>query len=167
MPTAQEWIDALALTAHPEGGWFREVYRAAEQIPHAALPPRFAGPRAFSTAIYFLLRAGEVSALHRIASDEGWHHLDGDPLTLHTISPEGRYTTTQLGRDPANGVLPFAVVPAGWLFGASVERGHALVSCTVAPGFDFADFQMPPRAALEAAFPHLMDVIRTLTRSPD
>ncbi|MGL4550318.1 MAG: cupin domain-containing protein [Gemmataceae bacterium] len=164
MPTAQEWIDALELAAHPEGGWFREVYRSAEVIPHAALPPRFGGARAFSTAIYFLLRAGEVSAWHRIASDEGWHHLDGDPLTLHLISPDGGYRAERVGRDPAAGVFPFAVAPAGWWFGASVERGFALVSCTVAPGFDFADFEMPGRAGMEAAHPALVERIRDLFR---
>jgi predicted cupin superfamily sugar epimerase len=74
--TADDWIARLELIRHPEGGWYRETYRSSERAEGAALPPRFGGPRAFSTAIYYLLRAGERSALHRIQSDEVWHHSD-------------------------------------------------------------------------------------------
>lgn len=159
MIAAEEWIKALELKPHPEGGWYREVYRSAETIPCSALPSRFGGARAYSTTIYFLLRRGEVSALHRIASDEGWHHLDGEPLTLHLISPAGEYSTLSVGRDPTRGILPLAVAPAGWWFGATVEAGYALVSCTVAPGFDFAEFEMPTRADLLTRYPELREQI--------
>jgi predicted cupin superfamily sugar epimerase len=160
--TAEDWITALKLNPHPEGGWFREIYRAGESIPAEALPDRFAGSRAFSTSIYFLLRAGEISALHRIAADEGWHFLDGQPLTIHQIDLQGHYSEQCIGRDPQQGLIPCAVVSAGWLFGASVKTGFALVSCTVAPGFDFADFVMPTREELLAAYPHHHEIIERL-----
>jgi hypothetical protein len=159
---ADTWIAALGLQPHPEGGWYREIYRATETIAATALPARFAGPRAFSTAIYFLLRPGERSALHRIAADEGWHFLDGSPLTIHQIDSQGRYSTQTIGRDPAAGLLPCAVVPAGWLFGATVETGWALVSCTVAPGFDFADFVLPTRAELLREYPQHREIVERL-----
>src|ERR1700688_280174 len=78
--TAAYWIERLHLTRHPEGGWFRETYRAAEAIPEAGLPARFQGERVFSTAIQFLLERDDCSALHRLKSDEMWHFYDGAPL---------------------------------------------------------------------------------------
>ncbi|MFQ3592628.1 MAG: cupin domain-containing protein [Gemmataceae bacterium] len=163
---AQLWIDTLKLQPHPEGGWFREFYRSAELISAKALPERFAGPRAYSTSIYFLLTQGEHSALHRIAADEGWHFLDGWPLTLHQIDPHGHYSTQTIGRNPIQGLLPCAVVPAGWLFGATVQTGWALVSCTVAPGFDFADFSLPNVTELLAVYPQHEEIIRRLAHRP-
>ncbi len=166
MATAAEWITALGLARHPEGGWYRETYRAAEGIAREHLPPRFNGARAFSTAIYYLLEAGDLSALHRIRQDEVWHFHDGDPLELHLISPAGEASLVRLGRDPAMKLFPQAVAPAGWLFAARVADGgsYTLASCTVAPGFDFADFEMPPRAAVAAAYPHLGGLVTKLTR---
>jgi len=166
IPEAKIWIDALGLQPHPEGGWYREIYRATETIPASALPPRFAGPRAFSTTIYFLLQQGERSALHRIAADEGWHFLDGSSLTLHQIDTQGHYSTQTIGRDPTRGLLPCAVVPAGWLFGATVESGWALVSCTVAPGFDFADFSLPHLDELLVTFPQHQEILHRLAHRP-
>ena len=162
---ANAWIAALGLQPHPEGGWFREIYRAPETIAHEALPARFTGPRSFSTAIYFLLREGERSSLHRIAADEGWHFLDGSPLTIHQIDLQGQYFTQVIGRDPSRSLLPCAVVPAGWLFGATVESGWALVSCTVAPGFDFADFSLPARDELLLAYPQHREIVERLAHS--
>ena len=80
--TAQDWIARLALIRHPEGGWYRETYRSREHVPAAALPSRFGGARVFGTAIYYLLQSGERSALHRIKSDEVWHHYAGDAVTV-------------------------------------------------------------------------------------
>jgi len=138
--TANEWIERLGLLPHPEGGWFKEVYRSSEQIAEDALPERFGGGRSFSTAIYFLLNAGEVSRLHRIRQDEVWHFYDGDALHLHRIRPDGEHIEHLVGR--SGGALPMAVVPAGDYFGAEVAGdGYSLVGCTVAPGFDFADFE--------------------------
>lgn len=157
----QRWIDELRLQPHPEGGWFRETYRSADSIPAAALPPRFAGARAFSTSIYFLLPAGAFSAFHRIRSDEVWHFHDGDALELHLLHPDGRHEVRPVGPGAFQ-----AVAPAGCWFGARVAAGgrYALVGCTVAPGFDFADFEMARRGDLLSQFPACADIIRALTR---
>jgi predicted cupin superfamily sugar epimerase len=166
MSTAQDWIEGLQLRRHPEGGWFRETYRSEEVLSKAALPPRFDADRAFSTAIYFLLDGEEFSALHRIKQDEIFHFYDGSGLTLHVIDPVGNYATVQVGRDLAAGELPQAAVRAGCLFGATVNdpRSYALVGCTVAPGFDFADFAMPGRDELCRQCPQHRLVIERLTR---
>lgn len=155
----------LRLEPHPEGGYFRETYRAAETIPHAALPKRFSGERAYATAIYFLLPAGKFSALHRIQADEVWHFYLGGPLTVVQIAPNGKVERTVLGPDLANGHTLQHVVPAGHWFGAYPNTGSAfaLVGCTVAPGFDFADFQMGARTELLRQFPQEKEVITRLT----
>jgi predicted cupin superfamily sugar epimerase len=166
MTRAQSWIDGLQLRRHPEGGWFRETYRSDEVIATAALPSRFGGDRAFSTAIYFLLDGEDFSALHRIKQDEVFHFYEGAALTLHVIDPQGRYATVEVGRDLAGGELPQAVVKSGSVFGATVSdpRSYALVGCTVAPGFDFADFALPGRDELCRQFPQHRQVIERLTR---
>lgn len=169
MPEALTWIRALNLRPHPEGGWYRETYRSAETVARAHLPSRFGGARAFSTAIYFLLEAGQCSAWHRIRQDEIWHFHDGDPLLIHQLAEDGAYAVTRLGRDPDTGTLPQIVVPAGVFFGAELAPGgrFALVSCTVAPGFDFADFELPTGAALAARFPqHRAQIARLSTLGP-
>src|SRR5262245_55493857 len=162
--TARDWIETLGLTRHPEGGWYRETYRSGETIDRAALPTRFDGDRAFSTAIYYLLESGDFSALHRIRQDEVWHFYDGAALTLHLISPDGAYSSIRLGRMARGGDRPQAVTPAGWTFAATVDEpaSFALVGCTVAPGFDFADFELPPRAELIGLYPHLRERIEQL-----
>jgi hypothetical protein len=166
MTGAQSWIDGLQLRRHPEGGWFRETYRSTEVLSRAALPPRFGGDRAFSTAIYFLLVGDDFSALHRIRQDEIFHFYDGSALLLHVIDPHGSYSMVKVGRDLSAGQLPQAVVKAGSLFGATVSdpRSYSLVGCTVAPGFDFADFEMPDREALCRKFPQHRQIIERLTR---
>lgn len=165
--TADDWKQRLALQPHPEGGWFRETHRASESIAREALPQRFSGARAFSTAIYYLLAGKDFSALHRIQQEEAWHFYDGAPLTLHLISPTGQYATKVLSCRGQADEEPQAVVPAGWLFAATVaplEPGFCLVGCTVAPGFDFADFTMPSREELLRQYPQLHDTIVALTR---
>ena len=167
MGEAREWIDRLRLAPHPEGGWFRETYRADEEIAAAALPARFGGVRAFSTAIYFLLDAPAVSALHRIRSDEVWHFYRGDALTVFTIAADGVLGTSRLGADPGHGETFQLVVRGGTWFGAALDRddAFALVGCTVAPGFDFADFELAERAELIARFPQHRAMIERLTRA--
>jgi uncharacterized protein len=164
--TAADWIATLGLAPHPEGGFYRETYRAAETIAADHLPARFGGARACSTAIYFLLGGDQVSALHRIRSDEVWHFYAGSPLTLTLIHPDGRLEAARLGPAPERGEHFQVLVPAGCWYGAEVEdpAGYALVGGTVAPGFDFADFELADRAALLARFPEHRDVIVRLTR---
>jgi predicted cupin superfamily sugar epimerase len=160
--TANDWIEKLGLLPHPEGGWYREVYRSHEIIDQDALPDRFSGARSYSTAIYFLLTAGEISRLHRIRQDEIWHFYDGDTLSLYRIRPDGEKITHKLGT--AEDALPLAVVPAGDLFGAEVSgAGYTLLGCTVAPGFDFDDFEMPSRDEIYQQFPQHAELIQRLT----
>jgi predicted cupin superfamily sugar epimerase len=164
--TAAELISTLELRPHPEGGHYREVYRADEQIAHDALPARFGGARAHATSIYFLLARGQTSGLHAIASDELWHHYDGGALRVVTLAPDGTRRDHVLGKAYDAGERPFAMVPRGAMFGAELvgAAAFALVGCTVAPGFDFADFVMPSRAELHARWPQHADVIARLGR---
>lgn len=163
--SAHYWKEALALDAHPEGGYYRRVYCSSGQIAQDNLPAAFKGPRPMGTAIYYLLEAGDCSHLHRIASDELWHHYDGEPLTVVAISPAGELTVHRLGKDAAAGQLPFCVVPAGHWFGAVpvAADGYSLVGCTVVPGFDFAEHEMAARADLLERYPQHRDWIERLT----
>ncbi len=166
--TADQLIETLELEPHPEGGFFRETYRATETISRAALPSRFHGDRTFSTAIYFLIQGKQFSALHRICSDELWHFYLGEPLELVEITSDGRWTTTLLDHDITTGARPQAVIPAGSWFGSRLARpdphAFALVGCTVAPGFDFADFELGRREKLLEAYPQHEDMIRAMTQ---
>src|SRR5262249_8421528 len=147
------------LAPHPEGGYFRETFRAPLEVSTTK------GPRAAHTAIYFLLPSGAFSAFHRVSSDEVWHYYDGDPLDLHLIDEAGTYSCVRLGRDIARGEVPQHVVPAGvWQAAAPHGELHTLCGCTVAPGFDFRDFEMPPRETLLAQVPMCADIIRSMTR---
>jgi predicted cupin superfamily sugar epimerase len=167
MATAEEWIEALELEPHPEGGFYRETYRSNEEIGPTALPDRLNGSRSFATSIYFLLRAGDISALHRIRQDEIWHFHDGDAVAVHQIDPQGRRTSSVLGRDPRSDQSPQIIVPAGNWFGAEVvEEGRfVLVGCAVAPGFEFEDLELADRSELTTLFPEHAELIARLTRS--
>ena len=159
------WIDHLQLSPHPEGGAFREVYRSGLKIPKKDLPGDFAAQRSVSTAIYFLLRQGEISAFHRIASDELWHFYAGSTLTVYEIAPEtGMLTKHQLGSDYLVGQVFQTMITAGSWFAAKCEKDYALVGCTVSPGFDFEDFELAKRKELIAAYPEHEELIVSLTR---
>jgi predicted cupin superfamily sugar epimerase len=161
--TAAEVIEQLELAPHPEGGFFAETFRA--EILPAPLPGR--GARSASTAIYFLLRSKDFSALHVVQSDEVWHHYLGDALELHGFDQADRHRRVVLGPELGAGQRPQHVVLAGELQAARVlpgPHGFALCGCTVAPGFDFADFRMPPRAELLARLPAQRELVLALTR---
>lgn len=113
-----------------------------------------------------MLPANAFSALHRIRQDEAWHFYAGAPLTLHQIAPDGTYTTRTLSRAVDEGHRLHTVVPAGTWFGATVNAkdGFALVGCTTAPAFDFADFELADRVALTEAYPQHRALIDQLTR---
>lgn len=164
--SAQYWIDKLSLIPHPEGGYYRETYRSELSIAREALPPQFTGPRLVSTAIYFLLAGDNFSAFHRLRSDELWHFYAGSPLTVHVVDPDGAYSEIQLGNDPDAGAVLQAAVRAGRWFGSRVRdpKTFALAGCTVAPGFDFADFEMGKRAELVQLYPRHRKLIESLTR---
>ena len=163
--SAAYWIERLRLAPHPEGGYFRETYRSSEIVARAALPKRFPGARAFSTAIYFLLPSGEVSRLHRLRSDELWHFHAGSALVIAILEPGSGAREIVLGRDPDRGETLQAVVPAGSWFGAHVRDSGSftLAGCTVAPGFDYADFDLADRVALLRQFPDQAALIARLT----
>ncbi len=163
MPSAQDIIESLELLPHPEGGYYAETFRAPP-LPYE-LPGR--GSRSGSTAIYFLLRSSDFSALHEVASDEVWHHYLGDTLELHCFDLQGQHRRVRLGADLMVGERPQHVVRAGELQGACVADGSfgfALCGCTVAPGFDFADFRMPARDELLSRLPEHRALLVRLTR---
>ena len=165
MMTANDWIERLGLVPHPEGGWFKEVYGSHERIVQDALPERFAGARVFSTAIYFLLNAGEVSRLHRIQQDEIWHFYDGDPILIYVIDDNGILTTFTLGLSPENNIMPQVTINANHWFAAESLGDYSLVGCTVSPGFDFQDFEIAERNSLINLYYKHKEIIEKLTRT--
>ena len=154
----ENWIEKLGLEKHPEGGYFKEVYRAQDRVLCENVE------RSACTSIYFLLPASEISVLHQIKSDELWHFYDGHPLPVHMIDLEGSYRNFVLGKGFEKGQCLQNWVPAGCWFGATVEKGSALVGCTVAPGFEFQDFRMADRLKLQQQFPQHKEFIARLTR---
>jgi uncharacterized protein len=161
----ETYVAHLQLKPHPEGGYYKETYRSKGLIDQPCLPG-FNGGRNYSTAIYFLLQQGDYSAFHRIKSDECWHFYDGGTLLVHEITPQGEYKRTKLGRDLANGEQFQYVVPANNWFASEPAPGSefALVGCTVAPGFDFADFEMAKGSELSKQFEMHDELIRRLSR---
>lgn len=157
--TAAEIIERLGLARHPEGGWYREVYRSADVIPTGR------GDRSAGTGIYYLLEAGDVSAFHRVMADEVWHAYAGGPARLVQLGHNGVHTTV-LGTDLSADQTPQALVPAGVWQGVYVsdDAEFSLMGCTVSPGFDFADFELARRDELTEQFPHARDLIERLTR---
>lgn len=141
--SASYWVSHLRLTSHPEGGFFREVYRSSERVASASLPERFPGARDFATSIYYLLEAGDFSAFHRIKSDETWHFYAGGPLELHMVQ-RASHSVVILGNRPDRGELLQYTVPHGVWFASRPLAGtsYSLLGCTVSPGFDFEDFEM-------------------------
>ena len=165
IPTADDLIRQFNLQPHPkEGGFFRETYRADESLPAPALAARYNGPRSASTAIYYLLTPPTCSALHRLQSDEVFHFYLGDLVEMLQLFPDGTGRTILLG-NPLNGGQPQVVVPRGVWQGSVLKPGgeFALLGCTVAPGFDYTDYEHGDRAALVAQYPQFADFIRRLT----
>lgn len=159
------WIEKLGLQPHPEGGFFRQTYKSELMIAGEVLPG-FTGARAASTAIYFLLEGDNFSAFHRLQSDEVWHFYAGSALTVHVISSGGEYSTILLGNDTESGQVFQSIVRAGCWFASHVWdwKGWALVGCTVAPGFEFEDFEMGSRERLVREYPQHAHLITRLSR---
>jgi len=153
-------IQKLGLLPHPEGGFYKETYRSGQLIENNQHKTRN-----ISTAIYFLLEADNRSSFHRIQSDELWFFHQGDALEIVFIQ-DGKLNTIILGNRFEEGEVPQATVPANTWFASGVKNstGFALVSCTVAPGFDFADFELAKRAELTQEFPHLKETIEKFTK---
>lgn len=166
MNTAAYWIDKLNLESHIEGGSFKEIYRSELVLSQLALTAHHLGDRNAMTTIYFLLKHGDFSAFHRIASDEIWHFYDGSPLCVYEITTNGTLIKHLLGKDIENGQQPVVIIKAGSWFGSRCEEpgGFTLCGCTVAPGFDFADFELADRDALQKEFPEHAGIIGEMTR---
>ena len=165
-PTAQTYIDTLQMDAHPEGGFFKETYRSRHLINVTQGSGSTPVQRSVSTGIYFLLEKNNFSAFHKIQSDEMWHFYAGQALEVLELNEHGELGCTRLGSDILGGEVHQHVVPANTWFASRVAAGgsFSLVGCTVAPGFDFADFCMADRALLVAAFPQHSQTIAELTR---
>ena len=164
--TVQQLIQQYNLQPHPEGGWYKETYKSDEYISGSTLPERFGGSRVFSTAIYFLLEQGNFSAFHRIKSDECWHFYAGDPLVVYVMQLNGRLDIIHLGNDIEKGQVFQFVVPANCWFASRPAPGSTFcfVGCTVAPGFDFTDFELANASSLTALFPQHKAIIEELCR---
>lgn len=164
--TADYWIERLQLSEHPEGGYFRETYRAEERIKLEHLPDRYKVDHSFSTAIFYLLKGDQVSAFHRLKSDELWNFYAGSSLTLHIILESGAYSQIKLGSNLKKGEIFQAVTPRGSWFGATVndKSSYSLIGSIVAPGFDFSDFELAERKDLLKQYPQHGTIIGKLTR---
>lgn len=155
----EELVRRLELKPHPEGGYYRETYRAAFQVQ------TLRGRRSAGTAIYYLLTQGIFSAWHRVVgADELWLFHDGEPLALHLMHEDGRLETAVLGRDVMKGEQPQVLVPAGVLQAAETLGAYTLVGCTVSPGFEFADFELPDAEAIVARHPAHEVLVRRLSK---
>jgi uncharacterized protein len=164
--TVDYLVKQLGLVPHPEGGYYKETYRSSEKIKKDSLPKGFSGERTISTAIYFLIEKDDFSALHKIKSDETWHFYVGDALEVIEIDEQGNLKTTWVGNMLEHGQFFQYTVKANTWFGSRVKQGgsFSLVGCTVAPGFDFEDFEMGVRKDLITKFPSLSKVIEAMTR---
>jgi uncharacterized protein len=166
MLTAQRIIDRLQLVPLTiEGGLFRESYRSQLSIPAESLPRHYTGDRSVSTAIYYLITPETFSVMHRVKSDEIFHFYAGDPVEMLQLWPNGSGRVLTIHNDLANPCEPQIVVPAGVWQGCRLTSGGrwALMGCTVAPGFDYADYEVGNRDELPSAYPQFADQITALT----
>jgi predicted cupin superfamily sugar epimerase len=164
MHSALYWIEKLNMIAHPEGGWYKETFRDNRKVqtlnPSGELKEYNA-----STAIYFLLDDQSFSAFHRIGAAEAWHFYAGTGITIYSIEENGELKTVELGTNPEQGQVFSTVVPANVWFASRVnqEGGYALCGCTVAPGFEFAEFELASKNDLISRYPIHKNVIVGLT----
>src|SRR5690606_12715417 len=157
----RELIDVLGLHPHPERGYFVETYRSTVTVEASSHDD----PRVASTAIYYLMTAKEpASRLHRLLSDEVFHLYEGGPLDILCLYPDGTHATLRLGLALSDGERPQWRIPAGTWFGTELtaRASHCLVGCTVAPGFEFADFELADADALAARYPDIAAEIRRM-----
>lgn len=164
MKNAQYWIDKLEMIQHPEGGYFRETFRADESTDADKLPERYNTPRCISTSIYFLLTTESVSNFHRLNSDEIWHFHTGGAARVHIIDPNGAYSYKDIGAALESDQHFQVIIPRHSWFAAEVISGdYILVGCTVAPGFEFEDFVLAKRDELTSEQPALGSLIERFT----
>lgn len=166
MLTANALIKQFNLLPHPEGGYYKETYKATEYIAKNALPERFQADRFFSTAIYFLLEKGNFSAFHKIKSDECWHFYAGEALLIYVLHLNGKLEIIRLGNNIEMGEVFQFVVPANCWFASepAANSDFSFVGCTVSPAFDFADFELAKATELIKVFPEHENIINRLCR---
>jgi hypothetical protein len=180
MATAQELIKLLDLKPHKEGGYFSEVWRSPEMLAVNALPPRYSGSRSLSTSIYYLITPESFSRMHRLRSDEIFHFLQGDPVEMLLLGPksaaqrggakgdQARGHWVILGTDVQRDRRPMVVVRRGTWQGAALRTkrkgAYALMGTTMAPGFEYDDYEEGNRIRLSEQYPEFADKIRLLTR---
>lgn len=165
MLTSKEIIKKLDLQPHPEGGYFKEVYRSEDEMKIEGLPERFQSARCFGTSIYYLLDGEQFSAFHKLQSDETWHFYLGSQIILHLINEEGLYSEVILGQNLNEDEQLQFTIPHGTWFAAEVKNksSFSLVGCTVYPGFDFDDFQIGNKDELINLYPQQKNIIQKLT----
>ena len=164
---ARTLIEKLGLKPLPiEGGYFVETYRCDEVIAASALDGRYGREKALSTAIYYLLTPETVSLIHRLRSDEVFHFYAGDPVDMLQLMPDGLHARVLIGSDIEAGQTPQVVVPRGVWQGCRLMTGGrwALMGTTVAPAFDYGDYESGDRDELISRYPDCAELIRTLTR---
>ena len=163
--SVREIMDLLELKPLPlEGGYFHETYRSTDCLAPGSLPARYLSAKQAGTAIYYLLTPDTFSAMHRLPTDEVFHHYLGGPVTMLQLGPEGG-KVVKLGSDLRAGARPQVVAPRGVWQGSYLESGaFALLGTTMAPAFDPADYEHGDRDRLIAEFPEWADLIRRLTR---
>ncbi len=159
------YIEKMGLEKHPEGGYFKEIYRSGEYIETTSLPDRYKGDRVFSTSIYFLLEKNQKSVFHRLQSDETWHFYDGGTVKVFMIDENSELSEIRLGRNIEKDERLQFTIPKNCWFAAELEdkKSFCLVGCTVAPGFEFSDFEMGSRESLIEKYPAHKELITRLT----
>jgi len=159
--TALEWVIYLNLSAHPEGGYFREIYRNAIELK---INDIYSGNRSLASSIYYMLESDQVSKLHRLKSDEIWYFHFGSAVKVH-IFEKGNYQSYVLGTNLKNNQILQLIIPAGAIFGAEVLESNSfnIVGCMVAPGFHFEDFELIKADEILPNFPTQKSIIEKLT----
>jgi predicted cupin superfamily sugar epimerase len=161
---AKAYIKKLGLKKHPEGGYYREVYRSVEKILSGHLPKRYKSKRNFSTSIYFLLEGEQYSAFHLLQSDELWHYYDGSDVIVYIINKNGELSKKKLGKTKG-AEFQIVIEKHSW-FAAELDdkKSFSLFGCTVSPGFEFEDFRLGDRKTLIKKFPQYISLIERLTK---
>jgi predicted cupin superfamily sugar epimerase len=162
--SSQYWIDKLSLQKHPEGGYYKEIYRSDGSFDFPKDSTEFIGKRNYATSIYFLLEGNNFSAFHKIKSDEIWHFYQGNCLIIYSLDEKGILKEHKLGCNLEFGESLQLMIPKNTWFAAKLqsEYGFALVGCTVSPGFDFCDFEMAHKTQLLTIYPQHAKVIEML-----
>ncbi len=161
-PKAELYIKNLDLVKHPEGGYYREVYRSSEHfiVPDYSYKMK---KRNYSTSIYFLLEGNDKSHFHRLSSDEIWHFYDGSDIKIIIIDSAGNLSEVFIGKEA--GVFQYSINKNSW-FAAEVvdKKSFSLIGCTVSPGFNFEDFELGKRSELLTMFPQHQEIIKKFIR---